>query len=404
VERLHSAGKCYAQVIALVFLACLTFASNAQAKQHEAIVIDAETGKVLHAVNADARTYPASLTKMMTLYLVFDALDSGRLKLDQHLTVSRHAAGQAPSKLGLRRGESISVHDLILALVTKSANDAAVVLAEGLADSESAFARQMTAQARKLGMKNTVFRNASGLPNRAQHTTARDIAILARALYQDFPQYYHWFSTEKFTYRGRTYTNHNHLMSTFEGMDGIKTGFINASGFNLAASAVRDNRRLIGVVMGGRSARARDKRMAALLNKAFAHKFVTPTLVADDGDDGDDSPGDGDSLLSNLSPVSSAEAATPASTRTVHHASTRWSIQVGAFSKRSSAVRAAGTAVARLPHGKSKPVKILAPFRGDKVRFYRARLTHFTKSEAYRACHTLRRKHVQCAVVGPRRS
>src|ERR1700730_6325855 len=209
---------------------------------------------------------------MMTLYLAFEALDNGQLKLDQKLLVSTHAASRAPSKLGLIPGDSVAVRDLILALVTKSANDAASVVAESLGGNEISFAERMTQKARKLGMKNTVFHNASGLPDPLNRTTARDLATLARALYRDFPDHYHYFSTREFVYHGTVHANHNHLMSSFQGMDGIKTGYINASGFNLAASAKRDNRRLIGVVMGGESARTRDAHMAQLLNQAFASK------------------------------------------------------------------------------------------------------------------------------------
>ncbi len=236
------------------------------------IVIDASDGQILSANNPDALNYPASLTKMMTLFLTFSALEHHRIALDQRFEVSRHAAAQRPSKLGLVPGSTVAVRDLILSVVTHSANDAAVVLAEGLAGSEAAFAGRMNAQARALGMTRTNFRNASGLPDRFQYTTARDLSKLALALYRTFPNEYRYFATESFTYNGEIYANHNHLMEAFQGMDGIKTGFINASGFNLAASAVRNNRRLIGVIMGGRTAESRDMEMAELLDDAFAHR------------------------------------------------------------------------------------------------------------------------------------
>jgi D-alanyl-D-alanine carboxypeptidase len=236
------------------------------------IVIDAGNGQILSAHDPDSLNYPASLTKMMTLFLTFDALEHRRITLDQRFPVSRHAAVQAPSKLGLVPGSSLPVRELILAVVTHSANDAAVVLAEGLAGTEATFAMRMNDRARALGMTRTNFRNASGLPDRFQYTTARDLSTLALALYRTFPKEYAYFATENFTYHGETYANHNHLMEAFQGMDGIKTGFINASGFNLAASAVRDNRRLIGVIMGGRTAVSRDMDMAELLDDAFAHR------------------------------------------------------------------------------------------------------------------------------------
>ncbi|HEX4113332.1 MAG TPA: D-alanyl-D-alanine carboxypeptidase family protein [Stellaceae bacterium] len=244
------------------------------------IVLDAASGQILNEHGADELNYPASLTKMMTLFLTFDALEHRQITFDSEFTVSRHASVQQPSKLGLMPGSTISIHDLILAVVTHSANDAAVVLAEGLAGSEADFAVRMNHEASILGMTRTNFRNASGLPDRFQYTTARDLSKLALALYRTFPKEYAYFATERFTYRGQTYGNHNHLMASFEGMDGIKTGFINASGFNLAASAVRDNRRLVGVIMGGRSAGSRDMEMAALLDDAFAHHGAASTMVA----------------------------------------------------------------------------------------------------------------------------
>src|SRR6266550_6869700 len=244
------------------------------------IVIDAETGGVLSAMNADATTYPASLTKMMTLYLVFEALNTGRIRPDQYLPVSYEAASRSPTKLGLRPGESIAVQELILGLVTRSANDAAAVLAEGLAGSEPAFAEQMTRRARQLGMTSTVYRNASGLPNPDQYTTARDQAQLALSLYRDFPREYRYFATRQFYFRGSVIYNHNHLLDWYDGADGIKTGYIGASGYNLAASAVRNERRLIGVVMGGPSAGSRDREMAALLDRGFVEAGAGTTAVA----------------------------------------------------------------------------------------------------------------------------
>jgi len=238
---------------------------------YEAIVLDAQTGQVLRELNPDVVTYPASLTKMMTLYLTFEALNQGRLRLDQFLPVSGTAASRAPSKLGLVPGESITVRDLILGVVTKSANDAAVVLAEALGGSEWGFAQQMTAKARQLGMMQTVYYNASGLPEPSQRTTARDVARLALALYHQFPREYRYFATREFDFRGETVHSHNHLLDWYDGADGIKTGYVNASGFNLAASAVRDGRRLLGVIMGGRSWRSRDKQMASLLDQGFAY-------------------------------------------------------------------------------------------------------------------------------------
>ncbi len=251
----------------------------AQSERYAAFVMDAASGEVFHAVQADRPLYPASLTKMMTLYLTFQALAAGELTLDTAMPVSAHAAGQPPSKLGLPTGGRLKVEDAILALVTKSANDAAVVLAETLGGSESAFARQMTQQAAALGMTRTVFRNASGLPDTAQVSTARDMALLARALIVDFPQYYGYFSTRSFRWNGRVFENHNRILDTVAGADGLKTGYIRASGYNLAASAIRGGRRFIAVVFGGETIEDRNTRVAALLESAFAASGGTGEYV-----------------------------------------------------------------------------------------------------------------------------
>lgn len=237
---------------------------------YAAIVIDYKTGKILRSKNADRERHPASLTKMMTLYIVYDGLDSGLLTLDTKLRVSERVAAQPRTKLWLNAGETITVREAILGLVTKSANDAAMLLGEALAGTEERFARTMTLQAKALGMKRTTFKNASGLPDKGQVTTARDMAVLSVALIRDFPHYYHFFSTKKFTFNGRNHSNHNRMLRTYPGTDGIKTGFIYDSGFNLAASAVRKGRRVIGVVLGGRSSRHRAGRMSELFDHGFA--------------------------------------------------------------------------------------------------------------------------------------
>jgi D-alanyl-D-alanine carboxypeptidase len=254
--------------MALVLLACFGRAGPAAAK-YSSIVINEKTGAVLHAVNPDIRHYPASLTKMMTLYLVFEALESKRLTLASRIRVSRRAARQPASKLDLKPRDTISIRKVILALAIKSANDAASAIAEAMAGTERKFSYLMSAKAQALGMTNTRFRNASGLPNRRQLTTARDIAILARALRRDFPRYYSYFKVRSFTFKGQTMKNHNRLLDRYAGTDGIKTGFIRASGFNLAASAEREGIRLIAVVMGARSPRARDLHTMGLLERSF---------------------------------------------------------------------------------------------------------------------------------------
>ena len=237
--------------------------------KYAAFVVDAKTGEVLYAHEADSPRYPASITKIMTLYLAFEALAQHRLSYDDQLVVSPHAAAQSPSKVGLRAGQTISVRNALDAIAVLSANDMAVAMAEKLGGSESRFATMMTLKAQELGMNNSHFVNASGLPDSRQLTTARDIAILSRAVMRDYPQYYGLFSTREFDFHGRVVRNHNGLLGKMPGVDGIKTGFTNASGFNLAASAVRDNRRLIAVVMGGNSVAARDTHVADLLETGF---------------------------------------------------------------------------------------------------------------------------------------
>ena len=246
--------------------------------KYASIVIDAATGVVVSESNPDKILHPASLTKMMTLYLTFEAIQQGQLRKTQRLRVSSHAASQPPSKIGLEPGESIRVEDAILSLVTRSANDISVVLAEGIAGSEFRFSRLMTAKAKQLGMRNTHFVNAHGLHDPMQISTARDMATLGRALMRDFPLEYRYFSTNKFVYAGNTYRNHNRLMESYEGMDGIKTGYVAASGYNLVASAARDGRRLIGVVFGGRTAASRNEHMADLLDAGFA-RLSTPQVA-----------------------------------------------------------------------------------------------------------------------------
>jgi D-alanyl-D-alanine carboxypeptidase len=269
----------------LLWLALLVgTAAPAAARQEAAILVDHATGEVLVARNADERVFPASLTKMMTLYLTFRSLEAGQLTPSSRLKVSARAAAMPPTKLGLKAGATIRVEDAILALVTKSANDAASVLAENLGGGEDRFARLMTRTARQLGMSRTAFRNASGLPDAQQRSTARDLARLARRLIDDYPGYYGYFSRRSFSYAGRTHGNHNRLLLSYDGMDGLKTGYTRASGFNLAASAVRDGRRLVAVVVGGSTARARDAAMVELLDAGFGsprrQRAPAPTLVA----------------------------------------------------------------------------------------------------------------------------
>ena len=261
----------------------LTSISSKYNPPYAAIVVDANNGAVLHAAAPDAPRHPASLTKIMTLYLLFERLESGKIALDTPMEVSRDASIQAPTKLGLRPGDTIKVEDAIKGLVTKSANDASVVIAEAIGGTEEEFARAMTRKARALGMRNTTYRNANGLPNDDQITTARDQALLGIAIQERFPKYYRYFSLGSFVYRGNAMRNHNHLLGKVEGVDGIKTGFTRDSGFNLVASIRRGPRRIVAVVLGGRSAGSRDARMRELIEANIDDASTKPgvALVAE---------------------------------------------------------------------------------------------------------------------------
>lgn len=250
--------------------------------RYAALVVDANTGKVLYQQNAGALRYPASLTKMMTLYLTFDALKHGRMTLDTQMPVSAKAASQPQTNISLDEGDRLSMRTAIESLVVRSANDSSMVLAEAIGKTEWNFALMMTQKARELGMRNTVFRNPNGLPDNSQHTTAYDMAKLAIALRRDFPEYYHYFKKTSFTYNGVDYTGHNRVLARIEGADGLKTGFIRASGFNLVTSVKRGGVNLVGVVMGGSTAQARDNQMVSMLEGTIAQLETSKNSVASD--------------------------------------------------------------------------------------------------------------------------
>ena len=250
---------------------------------YAAMVVDVKSGKTLHAVNEDALRHPASITKVMTLYMLFEQMERGKFALDSDLTISAHAAAQAPSKLGLRPGQTISVEDAIKAIVTKSANDVACAIGENIAGSEERFAEMMTAKARALGMSRTRYANASGLPDPDQITTARDLTLLARAIQDRFPHYYRYFQTRSFAFRGRVIGNHNRLLGNVQGVDGIKTGYTRDSGFNLMTAAKSEGRQIVAIVLGGKSGASRDRIMADLvrssLPRAYAGARVSPAVT-----------------------------------------------------------------------------------------------------------------------------
>ncbi|WP_288900918.1 D-alanyl-D-alanine carboxypeptidase [uncultured Sneathiella sp.] len=413
----------------LLLLTVMVTLPDAAHARYAAIVMDSRTGEVLYARNADDRLYPASLTKIMTLYMTFDALKRGKLRLDQKLPVSARAAGQTPTKLGLKKGDRITVQDAMFGLITKSANDAATVLAESMAESEAAFARDMTEKAKRLGMRRTSFRNASGLPNRGQKSTARDMAILGAALIHDFPQYYHFLSLEEFDYKGKAFKNHNNLLKKYKGADGIKTGYIRASGFNLVASAKRGSNRLVGVVFGGRSAKSRDIHMAALLDKGFSQiEQIHPSVVPLPLDrpqqialgTSHSQPAEikvasaapaplpvvKELAATSSSPVRSVDVvkgarADPSAYKMDQTGKTDWAIQIGAYSlmttARDQVYKAAAQAGSILVGRRVNIEKAIS----DGKPFYRAQLTGFEEAEAREACSNLAERRFSCFVVAP---
>jgi D-alanyl-D-alanine carboxypeptidase len=358
-------------------VAWLSFGAGARAADSATLVVDAKSGRVIHADNAEAVSHPASLTKMMTLYLIFERLQQGRLRLDTKWRASANAARQPPSKLGLKEGHSITVHQAILAMITKSANDVATTAAESLAGSERNFALAMSAKAMKLGMPDTVFRNASGLPHPGQVTSARDMATLALALQRDFPRYYHYFSAPEFSFGGVTHRNHNALLGSYEGADGIKTGYIRASGFNLVASASRHGHRLIGVVMGGRSPASRNRQMEELLDKGFESLQAWAPAVRRE----------------ERQVAAPPPAAEPEDGR-------EWGIQVGAFRDPDDAEAVARKVLAMLPGLLQEAVvKVLPLEKNGRRPLYRARLHGITQEAARKACSALKKRSLSCLEV-----
>jgi len=423
-------GRAITLLATLVVLA--GFSTPASARQ-ASIVVDADSGHVLYADRAEDTNFPASLTKMMTLYLTFEALEEGRIRLDTRLPVSRHAEGRAPTKLNLAAGQFIAVKDAILGLVTKSANDAATVLAEGLGNgSEAQFANMMTAKAHSLGMRRTVFRNASGLPDRLQVTTAKDLSILSRALIKRFPQYYGYFSTREFVFRGDLHMNHNKLLGAYPGADGLKTGFTVASGFNLAASAVQNGRRLIVVVMGGNTGRDRDRQVADLFDQAFGaiargEDMFTPGVGAVAALPPPPSRGKAKSATQAApqqarskplpKPKKPAETQT-AEARTAENRGTAlappasdgaagsgqiersgWAVQVGAYAAQSQAKKAAARAARQLPRHLGKARIVVESVRTQDGFLHRARLVGLSEKDARSACAELARKKTPCIAM-----
>lgn len=403
----------------LAMLSPLFLVSPAQANpRYSSIVIDADTGAVLHESNADASRYPASLTKMMTLYLLFEAMEQRKMTLDTPMKVSAHAAAMPQTNIGLRTGDSIKVREAIPALVVRSANDVAAVVAEALGSSEANFGRMMTDKAHKLGMRSTTFRNASGLPHGEQKTTARDMVTLSIRLMKDFPKYYHYFSTQSFSYKGTTYNSHNRMVRNTQGVDGLKTGFIRASGFNVATSARRGNRRVVGVVMGGHTAAARDQHMAQLLDRSFNPGSSRAIQVASNGNNTRAVPAAAlkvsvpapapkpypvQQRAPELAvtpaidqPVASVQPAQPRpqTQKVAMRANDGWAVQIGSYHEPDRA-HAHAQAAARWIPGQVAVTEVEISNR----KLYRARLVGLQESQARSACQSLARQGVGCLVV-----
>tara|TARA_B100001057_G_C22830588_1_gene943258 strand:- start:501 stop:1703 length:1203 start_codon:yes stop_codon:yes gene_type:complete len=272
----------YTKILIVLFLFTSIFYFNKPSHgKYASIIINEKSGKVYHSINADTRNYPASLTKIMTIYMIFEKLKNKKIKMNTKLKVSKRASKQPPSKLGLYPGQKITVKQAILALVTKSANDVATVVAENFENTERRFAYKMTRKAKSIGLTHTIFKNASGLPNKGQLSTARDMAKLAIAIRKNFPDFFYFFNKKSFVFNGIEYRNHNNLLGSYFGTDGIKTGYTNASGFNLVASVERNGQRIVGVVFGGKTARTRDKHMVKLLNKFIKTPIIRTAKLSE---------------------------------------------------------------------------------------------------------------------------
>ncbi len=383
-----------------IILILIIFAiPNKAYARYAAIVIESSTGKIVYSRNSNIPRYPASLTKMMTLYLTFDALNEGKLKLTQKLKVSKRAAGQTPSKLGLKVGSRISVENLILAMISKSANDAATVIAESLADSEIIFAQLMTKKAHSLGMRKTIFKNATGLPNRRQKSTAYDIAILSQALINNHSKYYHYFSTNRFKYGGKIFLNHNHLLRSYQGTDGIKTGYIRASGFNVAASAKIDGKRYIAVVFGGRTAKSRDAHVKKLLDRASRKKNIRFSIK----------PTTKPKEIQNITRIAlnekTAKRKKPLTKKKIPtnnsllNKNLNWAIQIGAFKKKSDAYTQVVKASRIFPSVLKDSTISISPTNSKGNKLYRARMIKLSKTKARQACNILSTTGIPCNTI-----
>ena len=396
-------------ILFAVLLSWPTFAEDTPSR-YASIVVDADTLEIIHARQIDELRYPASLTKVMTLYLTFDALNAGTLKLNEPVRVSANASRAVPTKLGLRAGQTITVENLIQAIAVKSANDAAVVIAERLAGSEAAFTEQMTAKARSIGMMKTTFKTANGLPHPEQQTSARDMAKLASNILSNHRRYYHYFGQERFYYNGRSYNNTNKLLPWLKGVDGLKTGYTRDSGYNLIVSAQRDDRRLIAVVLGGASGAARNTHMQELIERGFDVIGVAPVQSLPP-------------VIVNRKPVPKQKppqiASSPRVAQAVRLRGTNnktvtisndqslrlsnsqstdiWGVQIGAFLKRAEAEEQLLSV--RGLHILAKANANVRPLTRNGQTLYRARFDGLSVKDAQAACKSLANLASGCLIV-----
>ena len=359
--------------IKVFFFIFIILVSNSLFAKKAAIVMDYETKEVLFEVNADTLNFPASLTKIMTLYIVFDYIHKDNLNWQTQLKVSKFAASESPSKLYLEAGTSISVEDAVMALIVKSANDVATVVAENISGTEKEFAKLMTSYARKLGMNKTTFKNAHGLPDRAQMTTARDISILSHALITNFPNEYKLFSKTKFVWKNKTYKTHNKLMLSYEGADGIKTGYIRASGFQLAFSAVRKNKRLIGVYFGGDTGKQRNKSLAFLMDRSFKKLKIEKT--------------------NNQKTIISKKTDNNTSKN-------KYIVVVGTFKYKKNAEKHLKLIRKKYPKTTNNKEATVAFIKSNGIQLYESRFQFFSKKDAKLACSRLKKYKRDCFIRG----
>ena len=358
--------------IKLLFFIIFILSTSSLFAKKAAIVIDYDTKDVLFEVNADTLNFPASLTKIMTLYVTFDYLHKNKLSWETPMKVSKTASSRSPSKLYLEQGTFISVENAVMALIIKSANDVATVISEHIAGTEREFAKLMTKYAKEIDMENTTFKNASGLPNRAQMTTARDIAKLSHAMISNFPEEYKLFSHEKFVWKGKTYKTHNRLMQSYEGGDGIKTGYIKASGFQLAFSAVRQNKRLIGIYFGGNTGKQRDQRLTFLMNKSF-NKLNIKTIKS-----------------------SSAKKIIKKNNNNIDN----YKIVVGTFKYKNNAEKHLKLIKKKYPKTTNTKVAKVAIINNNGKKLYESRFQFFSKKDARTACSRLKKYKRDCFIRG----